>query len=114
MAIPVVIDALSTAAARVAEAAASGAEMIELRADRASPEALAAALDARGSLAAIVTIRPTWEGGEYDGDEATRMRLFELAFVHAAEFVDVELAAWEARRSCAPRCRSGCRRVRPA
>src|SRR5690606_20739651 len=44
----------------------------------------------------IVTCRLKSEGGEFDGDEAVRVRLFERLAMHAwPRYLDVESAAWE-------------------
>jgi 3-dehydroquinate dehydratase type I len=44
----------------------------------------------------IVTCRPTWEGGEFHGSEAERLRILADAIRLGAEFVDVE---WRANRA---------------
>lgn len=41
-------------------------------------------------LPCIVTYRPTWEGGKYDGDEASRLATLKLAAALGADYVDVE------------------------
>jgi 3-dehydroquinate dehydratase/shikimate dehydrogenase len=68
--------------------------MIELRADTATPKQLALALDIT-RLPVIVTIRPTWEGGFSQKNDAQRIDLWESAMEEGAEYVDVELQAWE-------------------
>jgi len=51
-------------------------------------------------LPCIVTCRPVWEGGHYDGDEGARVSLYErlgTAFgpgEHPPRYIDVELAAY--------------------
>lgn len=35
--------------------------------------------------------RPTWEGGQYDGDEKTRLDALRLAMEFGADYIDVEL-----------------------
>lgn len=50
-------------------------------------------------LPCIITCRPTWEGGDYDGDDDARISLFEhlgaaAAPNHPPRYIDVELAAY--------------------
>ncbi|MEM0983464.1 MAG: type I 3-dehydroquinate dehydratase [Planctomycetota bacterium] len=53
-------------------------------------------------LPVILTCRPTWEGGEYDGDDSARVALFEKLCAdgpssgqhHPPAYLDVELAAY--------------------
>lgn len=35
--------------------------------------------------------RPTWEGGQYDGDESTRQAALRRAMELGADYVDIEL-----------------------
>jgi len=54
-------------------------------------------LIAHSPLPVILTCRPTWEGGEYDGDDADRVALFEkltAASPSPPAYLDVELAAY--------------------
>jgi 3-dehydroquinate dehydratase/shikimate dehydrogenase len=41
----------------------------------------------------IVTVRPRWEGGEFDGSEKSRLEILKACAIRGAEFVDVELKA---------------------
>ena len=72
--------------------AADGADMVELRLDHLDVPNGPAALDGR-RRPAIVTCRPTWEGGRFDGSEDDRQKILEAAMTAGAEFVDVEAAA---------------------
>ena len=72
--------------------AADGADLVELRLDHLDTPDGAAALDGR-RRPAIVTCRPTWEGGRFDGTEEERRRVLEKAMAAGAEFVDIEAAA---------------------
>ena len=49
----------------------------------------------------IVTCRPTWEGGRFDGSEEERRGLLVQAARLGAEFVDVE---WRADRRLFENC----------
>jgi 3-dehydroquinate dehydratase/shikimate dehydrogenase len=69
--------------------AATLGDMIELRLDGV------AGVDVGGVLAGrrcpvIVTCRPAWEGGRFDGSEEERRRILERAFACGAEYVDIE------------------------
>ena len=71
-----------------------GADLVELRLDGIRDLDVAGALaDRRGPV--IVTLRPTWQGGRYDGDEAARVALLEQAWTLGADYVDVEFGAAE-------------------
>lgn len=77
---------------RARDAAARWADLVELRLDGVRD------LDVAGALAGrprpvIVTCRPRWEGGGFDGSEEERFRILMRALELGAEFVDVE---WQA------------------
>ncbi|WOL18862.1 bifunctional 3-dehydroquinate dehydratase/shikimate dehydrogenase, chloroplastic-like isoform X2 [Canna indica] len=84
--------------ADMAAAKASGADLVEIRLDhlpdfdraRDLPRLLAGR-----PLPAIVTYRPKWEGGEYDGDEQQRLETLCSAMELGAEYVDIELKVAE-------------------
>ncbi len=73
----------------------AGADMVELRLDGVTDVDVAGALADR-RLPVIVTCRPRWQGGMFDGDETTRLAILERAWELGAEFVDVEDGAAEA------------------
>jgi len=73
----------------------AGADLVELRLDGVTDVDVAGALDGRRGPV-IVTCRPVWQGGQFDGDEATRVGLLEQAWALGAEFVDVEDGAADA------------------
>lgn len=75
--------------------AAAQADMVELRLDRLSRDG---SVDVVGALAdrrtpVIVTCRPTWEGGYFQGSEETRRHILRDALREGAEYVDVEWRA---------------------
>jgi 3-dehydroquinate dehydratase/shikimate dehydrogenase len=97
-------DEVGRALERASRAAATGARLIEWRIDAlvedcTPPAAIAAATRlVRDSPApCIVTCRDASEGGEYRGDEATRISLMEAlaAADHPPRYIDIELAAME-------------------
>jgi 3-dehydroquinate dehydratase/shikimate dehydrogenase len=73
--------------------AAVHADLIELRLDGVADPDVARALHGRRAPV-VVTCRPTWEGGRFDGSEEDRQRLLSDALALGAEYVDVE---WRAR-----------------
>lgn len=77
---------------RRARDGAAGADIIEVRLDGVEDPDPAAALEGR-LRPVIVTCRPRWEGGAFDGSEEERRRLLLAASAAGAEFVDVELRA---------------------
>ena len=77
---------------RARHAAEAVADLVELRLDSMINPNPEAALEGR-LRPAIVTCRPTWEGGWFAGDEDERRRILETAAQCGAEFIDVEAAA---------------------
>jgi 3-dehydroquinate dehydratase/shikimate dehydrogenase len=87
------VTGASTEALRAARDQAS-ADLVELRLDGVASVDVAGALEGRRTPV-IVTCRPTWEGGRFDGSEDERFRILNDAIRHGAEYVDVE---WKADR----------------
>ncbi len=75
--------------------AATSADMVELRLDGVARCDVARALEGR-SRPVIVTCRPIWEGGQFDGAEEDRRELLGQALSGGAEYVDVEWRALSA------------------
>ena len=69
------------------------ADIVELRLDSVADPDVAGALEGR-TRPVIVTCRPVWEGGQFEGSEEERKRLLAAALRSGAEYVDVE---WRAR-----------------
>src|SRR5688572_10411465 len=65
------------------------ADMIELRLDGVQDVDVAGALHGR-LKPAIVTCRPRWEGGRFDGSEEERAAILSRALAAGAEYVDIE------------------------
>jgi 3-dehydroquinate dehydratase/shikimate dehydrogenase len=70
----------------------SHADMVELRLDTARDIDVAGVLRGR-ARPVVVTCRPHWEGGQFNGSEEERRRLLQQALTLGAEFVDVEWRA---------------------
>lgn len=77
---------------RRARDGAAGADIVEVRLDGVDRPDAAGALEGR-LRPVIVTCRPAWEGGAFDGSEDERRRILLEASNAGAEFVDVELRA---------------------
>ena len=99
--VPVTVHDVPGALARGARAAELGADLIEWRIDElfsGEDEQVEqiVALVAESPVPCIVTCRPVWEGGAYDGDEDARIALFERlgAADRPPRYIDVELAAY--------------------
>jgi 3-dehydroquinate dehydratase/shikimate dehydrogenase len=97
--VPIMADDVA-AALRDAEAARDlGADIVEFRVDRifqgegdVDGQRDVLRLPAQSPLPCIITCRPTYEGGEYDGDDAARISLFEAlgASDTPPAYIDVE------------------------
>ena len=74
------------------DAAQARADIVELRIDGVADLDLPALLAER-TAPVIVTCRPVWEGGRFDGTEPDRLRLLRRARALGAEFIDVEFRA---------------------
>ena len=77
---------------RARDAAAPGADLVEVRLDTARDPDPRGALDGRQGPV-LVTCRAEWEGGSFRGSEEEREALLTGALEAGAEFVDVEWAA---------------------
>ncbi len=115
--VPIMVTEIDAALADCAEAKRLGAQIVEYRIDQifsGSPEGSPlsdtdAALETReierlirsSPLPAIVTCRPTFEGGFYDGDDSSRVSLYQhlggggndaQGLTHPPRYIDVEFA----------------------
>jgi 3-dehydroquinate dehydratase/shikimate dehydrogenase len=86
------ITAATMAELRVRRDAVEGADLIELRLDGVADPDIDAALAGRRTPV-VVTCRPRWDGGRFEGAEEDRLRLLARAIEAGAEFVDVEATA---------------------
>jgi len=68
------------------------ADMVEVRLDGVIDADASGAVEGR-RLPVVVTCRAAWEGGRFDADEETRLRLLTDALRAGAEYVDVEWRA---------------------
>ena len=86
------MTAPSTAVLRQRRDAVEAADLVELRLDSVADPDVASALAGR-KRPVIVTCRPKWEGGQFDGSEDERKRLLADAMAFGAEYVDIEWRA---------------------
>jgi 3-dehydroquinate dehydratase/shikimate dehydrogenase len=70
------------------------ADMVELRLDGVRDLDVGAAIGTR-SRPTLVTCRPVWEGGCFDGSERARLSILSRALALSADYVDIE---WRALR----------------
>ena len=97
--VPLFVHDLAAALGDAERAKQIGADLVEYRIDTfLDPEAVQQ-LVAQSPLPCVVTCRPTWEGGDYDGDETDRVSLLEHAGLGAngvpPAYLDVELKAYQ-------------------
>jgi 3-dehydroquinate dehydratase / shikimate dehydrogenase len=88
----VTVSAATMAELRRRRDAVEDADLIELRLDSVSEPSVAGALDGR-KRPVIVTCRPEWEGGGFEGSEEDRRQILADALTAGAEYVDIEWAA---------------------
>jgi 3-dehydroquinate dehydratase / shikimate dehydrogenase len=81
--------------------AATRADLVELRLDWLERPDVAGALEGRPKPV-VVTCRPKWEGGRFDGAEQERLNLLSQALELGAEFVDLEWRASASARWLTP------------
>ena len=85
-------DPLMAGALAAAKAAESLADVIEIRLDSLNEPEVAPFL-AQLQKPLLFTCRPTWEGGNYAGEESARIDLLCQAVKGGAAYVDIELRA---------------------
>ena len=98
--VPLMVETVERAIADAVLAGEHGADLVEYRIDELFstlddlPDVLR--LVDGSPLPCIVTCRPTWEGGFYDGDEDERVAMFERLGTSDTppRYIDAELAAY--------------------
>lgn len=88
----VTVTGTTTAELRARRDAVEDADLVEVRLDGVRDPSPAGVLAGR-RRPVIVTCRPRWEGGRFDGAEETRLGLLAEAWARGAEYVDVEWRA---------------------
>ncbi|GLT87405.1 hypothetical protein SLE2022_054910 [Rubroshorea leprosula] len=94
MCAPVMAESVDQMLVKMRMAKELGADLVEVRLDflkNFSPRQDLGVLIKQASLPTLFTFRPTWEGGQYKGDESKRQEALRLAMELGADYVDVEL-----------------------
>lgn len=93
MEFPPKVVATVTSLDEAKEAISLGADIIEVRVDlvKEEPQPLVEKIF-KLNKPLIITIRPDWEGGAFNGSDRDRVKLFK-ALVPVADYIDVELRA---------------------
>ncbi len=117
LAVPVFARSVDELRERLAAAVAAGADLLELRLDLLDgvDDADLERLHREGALARplLLTLRSVAEGGAWDGPEDERVsRLIRLGPI--ADYLDVELAAWQRSANLRHKVRLALRRTDPA
>ncbi|XP_021742372.1 bifunctional 3-dehydroquinate dehydratase/shikimate dehydrogenase, chloroplastic-like [Chenopodium quinoa] len=92
--VPIMNDTPDQMLVQVNKAKEQGADLVELRLDflkNFNPDHHLQLLIQNSSLPTLITFRPTWEGGQYDGDESKRRSALYRAMELGADYIDVEL-----------------------
>ncbi|KAL4202575.1 hypothetical protein AMTRI_Chr02g221800 [Amborella trichopoda] len=91
---PLVAPTVEEMLLQMNKAKVSGADLVEIRLDTLSnfmPHEDLKLLLGNRPLPAIVTYRPKWEGGQYEGDDHYRLDTLFMAMELGADYIDVEL-----------------------
>ncbi|KAL4564851.1 hypothetical protein LXL04_028924 [Taraxacum kok-saghyz] len=93
---PIMADTVDQMVIQMNSAKSYGADLVEIRLDSLKefsvPEDIQT-LVKLSPLPTLFTYRPTWEGGQYSGDEESRLDALRLAMELGADHIDVELQA---------------------
>ncbi|WP_428387441.1 type I 3-dehydroquinate dehydratase [Mucisphaera sp.] len=98
IAVPIMVEDLEGALRSAVLAGERGADVVEYRVDRVADDTdLVCTLVDRSPLPCLLTCRPVWEGGDYDGDDQSRISLIEAAGLvpRPPVYIDIELLAYE-------------------
>ncbi|GMH08358.1 hypothetical protein Nepgr_010198 [Nepenthes gracilis] len=91
--VQVMDDTVDQMLTSISKAMALGADLVEIRLDylkQFDPHRDLSDLINRSLLPTLLTYRPKWEGGQYDGDDNGRLEVLRLAMELGADYVDVE------------------------
>ncbi|CAK9145507.1 unnamed protein product [Ilex paraguariensis] len=93
---PIMADSVDQMLIQMKTAKLSGADLVEVRLDSLrsfNPLQDIETLIKHCPLPTLFTYRPIWEGGQYDGDEKSRLDALRVAMELGADYIDVELKA---------------------
>ncbi|KAK9139467.1 hypothetical protein Scep_009148 [Stephania cephalantha] len=91
--VPILGESVDRMLAQMNEAKVAGADLVEIRLDYLQsfqPHRDLELLIKRCPLPTLITYRPKWEGGRYEGDDNKRLDAFRIAMELGADYVDVE------------------------
>lgn len=91
---PIMAESVDQMLVQMKRAKELGADLAEVRVDflrNFSPRNDLEALIKQCPLPTLITYRPKWEGGQYDGDENKRQKALQIAMELGADFIDIEL-----------------------
>lgn len=96
IAVPIMLGNVASSKQMAATAVAMGANLIEWRMDTATPSDVEELFSdaAVRAIPWILTVRPTWEGGQFGGDEAARLHLIKCCMAYHPAYLDIEIKAW--------------------
>ncbi len=98
LAAAILVHSIDQALEAAGRAASLGADLVEYRIDLFADDPGAVEdLIGCSPLPCIITCRPTWEGGQYDGDDRDRISMLEASVLgeHQPTYLDIELAAFQ-------------------
>ncbi|XP_060197864.1 bifunctional 3-dehydroquinate dehydratase/shikimate dehydrogenase, chloroplastic isoform X2 [Lycium barbarum] len=93
---PIMADSVDQMLILMQKAKTSGADLVEVRLDSLksfNPRPDIDTIIRQSPLPTLFTYRPNWEGGQYAGDEMSRLEALRLAMELGADYIDVELKA---------------------
>ncbi|KAK6915504.1 Shikimate dehydrogenase substrate binding, N-terminal [Dillenia turbinata] len=91
---PLIAESVDQMVIQMRKAKELGADLVEVRVDylkNFSPSQDLEILIKQCPLPTLITYRPKWEGGQYDGDEGRRQDALRKAMELGADYIDVEL-----------------------
>ncbi|TYG59044.1 hypothetical protein ES288_D08G270700v1 [Gossypium darwinii] len=92
--VPIMAESVDQMLVQMQKAKDFGGDLVELRVDFLKnfvPRQDLDILIKQAPLPTLVTYRPRWEGGQYDGDESKRREALRLAMELGADYIDIEL-----------------------
>ncbi|XP_061349471.1 bifunctional 3-dehydroquinate dehydratase/shikimate dehydrogenase, chloroplastic-like [Gastrolobium bilobum] len=91
---PIIANSVEQMVSQISKAKELGADLVEARLDflkNFNPSQHLQTIIENRPLPILITYRPIWEGGKYNGDENKRQSALRLAIELGSEFVDIEL-----------------------
>ncbi|KAK8546471.1 hypothetical protein V6N12_027254 [Hibiscus sabdariffa] len=91
---PLMAESVEQMVEEMKQAKAQGAQLVEIKLDHINnfqPHRHLQIILKNKPLPAIIVYRPKWEGGQYEGDEHSRLEVLRLAAEMGADYIDFEL-----------------------